>query len=357
MSLFGIPSDVIMTDKIFQESRLQAVSSLVSSTDYQVFANNIRVINAHETLTRVLDGIPFVTLKGYASAYYYPNPYKRPMGDVDFYVAPNNYKKASEALLNAGFKKIEHEHERHEEFSKDGVIFELHSEIKGIPNGLDGIKTSSPDAERKVRYYLSDVIDTSEKIQTEYGEIIIPDAFHHGLIMLLHIAGHVIVDGGVGLRHICDWAVYADKIDLEQYKDMYEDMGIWIFACQLTALCTKYLGLRDMKWLEPQNDSFLEAFIEDIVSGGNFGRKENSRGIINRLTDSDNKRLSLINATKKRFPVANRHPILIPAAIAYWGGRYSVRCLTGKRKSVSTKDFKSGKSRNELYKQFNLFKT
>ncbi len=131
-----------ITDEIMQEARLQAVSSLVNNKDYQVFASNIRIDAAHAELTNVLRDIPFVTMKGYASAYYYPNPYMRPMGDVDFYVEPEYYDRAAEALLKAGFSPLNHEHERHEAFRKDKVTFELHSEIKGIPNGLDGIKTT-----------------------------------------------------------------------------------------------------------------------------------------------------------------------------------------------------------------------
>ena len=355
MSLFNIPSDVTMTDEIFKESRLQAVSSLVSSTDYQVFATNIRVINAHEDLTKVLEGIPFVTMKGYASAYYYPDPYKRPMGDVDFFVAPENYNKASEALLNAGFRNLNCEHERHEEFSKDGVIFELHSEIKGIPNGLDGIKTDSSAAEQKVRSYLSDVIETSEKVQTQYGEIIIPDAFHHGLIMLLHVAGHMINDGGVGLRHLCDWAVYVNKIDIGTFSNMLKDMGLWTFACQLTAVCEKYLGLKKNDWTGTWDEEFIDCLFEDIVDGGNFGRKGLYRRALNEVSGDSGFVASIFKLTNKKYPVTKKYPILLPGATAFWIANYGVRCLTKKCKLIKQIDWHKSKERIDLYKKFKLF--
>ena len=42
MSLFDVMYDVTMTDEIFRESKLQAVSPLVPNTDYQVYAVNLQ---------------------------------------------------------------------------------------------------------------------------------------------------------------------------------------------------------------------------------------------------------------------------------------------------------------------------
>ena len=85
--LFHQPTSVTFTDEIKAEAHAQAVSSLITD-DYQAIAQNIRVFNAHEKLTEALDDIPFTTFKGYASARYYPQPIRRPMGDVDFIVEP-----------------------------------------------------------------------------------------------------------------------------------------------------------------------------------------------------------------------------------------------------------------------------
>lgn len=112
-----------------------------------MIANNIRVDTAHAELTDIFSGIPFVTLKGYASAYYYPEPIYRTMGDVDFYVMPKCYNEAYRRLKESGFMQSGKEHERHEAFNKGRVHFELHSEIKGIPNGKDGIRVASKKAE------------------------------------------------------------------------------------------------------------------------------------------------------------------------------------------------------------------
>ena len=353
-SLFGRQTSVLISNEIVQEARFQSVSTLISDNDYYLLAKNIRIDFAHASLNSVLDGIPFVTIKGFSSAYYYPEPEKRPMGDVDFYVNTDDYDKAVSALLSNGFIPLNHTHERHESYSKGNVTFELHSEIKGIPNGKDGIKTSSKYAEERIRKCLSNVIDTAVRIPTQYGDIVIPDEYHHAVIMLLHVAGHMLNDGGIGLRHLCDWAVFVDKVDLERYRFSLEELGLWTFSCQLTAVCIKYLGLKSFSWVGTFEDSFLESLIEDIMLSGNFGRRDEYRTIMSCLSNN-NEYKSFGELTKKVFPIVKRYPVLLPGAVVFWGIRYLIRCITGKRNLIHISDIEQGKKRNDLYKQFKLF--
>lgn len=65
-SLFGIKTDTVISEKVLTEARQQAVSTLISETDYAVLSSNIRVDAAHAELTTVLANIPFVTIKGYS---------------------------------------------------------------------------------------------------------------------------------------------------------------------------------------------------------------------------------------------------------------------------------------------------
>lgn len=104
-ALFSAPTAAILTDEIKAEAQAQAVSSLIT-TDYNVLASNIRVLHAHAQLTETLSGIPFTTFKGYASAYYYPKPSYRPMGDVDFITAPEYYEEAVKRHIDSGCQKV-----------------------------------------------------------------------------------------------------------------------------------------------------------------------------------------------------------------------------------------------------------
>ncbi len=173
----------------------------------------------------------------------------------------------------------------------------------------------------------------------------IPDAFHHGLIMLLHVAGHMINDGGIGLRHLCDWAVYVDKVDISEFKDKLTNAGVWTFACQLTVVSEKYLGLRKMEWSVTWETEFIDRVFEDIIHGGNFGRKGTYRSLTYKASNDSGFISAFITMTKKRFPNVKKHPVLLPGAVIWWGLLYLGKCLTGKRKLVKPKDFREGKKK------------
>ena len=69
-------------------------------------AVNSKISYAHTMLNELLNQakIPYVILKGCASAEYYDDPLLRTMGDVDFYVPPEYFEKADKLLLKNGFK-------------------------------------------------------------------------------------------------------------------------------------------------------------------------------------------------------------------------------------------------------------
>ncbi|MCR5460320.1 MAG: nucleotidyltransferase family protein [Acetatifactor sp.] len=351
-ALFGRESEAVLTDEILQEARLQTVSSLISKDEYAVMANNMLVDAAHAALTETLKGIPFVTIKGYASASYYPDPLLRQMGDVDFYVEAPWAEEAERLLLGAGFKPTRQEHERHNAYVKNKITYELHTVLKGMPNEEDGIPAESQVVETSIRDYFSDVIDSAKRVRVKQGEIIIPNEFHHGLIMLLHVAAHLMNDGGIGLRHLCDWATYVDKVDVSLYRERLKKVGLWTFACQLTATCIKYLGLRKMNWVEPCDGKLLDELIEDVMKGGNFGRKEDNRSGISHLTEDDNVLRALAKMTQRRFPVVKRIPLLLPGAMAWWAIRHCLLQLFGKRQGIHVSDVKK---RKDFCKQFKLF--
>jgi len=354
--LFGNGSGIELTEQIIKEAKLQAVSSIIVPDEYQTIANNIRVIYAHAELTKLLRDFSFTTIKGYTSAYYYPEPIKRTMGDVDFYVDEKDIKKIEQIMLENGYEVTDKGHIRHESFKKNRIIFELHSEIKGVPNGKDGIRTSSKNAEELVRYYLSDLIETANRVQTEYGIISIPDEFHHGLVMLLHVAGHMMNGEGVGLRHLCDWAVYVNKVDIVEYKMQFEEMGLWKFACQLTALSSKYLGVPEKTWSGRWDQQFLDCFIEDILDAGNFGRKDTGRAAGLKMNSEESKTVSLFLMTRNRFKFFERNPALLPVGILLYTIIYLEERITGKKKWVRIGNVQQGAKRQKLYKEFQLFK-
>ena len=349
-ALFSNPDTSPLPDDVLKEAKAQTISSLVMN-DYQSIANTIRLFAAHAELSKILKSIPFTTFKGYASAFYYPTPEKRTMGDVDFIVAPEHRQEAIDRLLQAGWVRVEGvPHVGDEPFKYRNVTYELHSEIKGIPNSIAGISTDYLEAEEKIRASLTDLIDTAVTVDTQQGAIIIPDEFHHGLIMLLHVAVHMMNTGGVGLRHLCDWAVYVHRVNFEQYRKNLEEVGLWTFACQLTAVSSKYLGLPQKQWAGEWSEPFLESLIDDILTAGNFGMKNLGRGASLVLENA-----SFAELTRKKIPISRKYPAFLPFAMVFYLCRYITRVFTGKTRLVKLSTITGAKERQKLYDQFRLF--
>lgn len=318
----------------------------------------------HDLMTE--NNIPYTTIKGSGAASYYPDPLKRMMGDVDFIIHKGDFSKAGKVLESAGFARTDSDDLHfHFAYGRELSTWEMHESIGGIPDDKCG---------EKIREYLSDIIDKSV-IDNYNGNIFkMPCVFHHGFILLVHTAEHL-TSTGVGLRHLCDWAVFANKIPDDDFIELFEDklkaVGLWNFACLLTAVSEKYLHIRHCSWLDKApiaTDEFLEKMIVDIFKGGNFGTKDKQR--LNQaklLTDVDTHKagsrgafrqlISSLNAkSRERMPIIRKAPILMPIGWIYTTCWYVGLLIQGKRPSINVKEMvKGAEERRKIYKEFKLF--
>lgn len=376
---FCVEDDINWKDVLW-ECKLQSVVSLAYSSlpkeqiheedlkewektfDLELMQNS-KVSYAHSMINNLLvkSEIPYVTLKGCVSAYYYDNPMLRTMGDVDFLVRENDFEKANKLLMKYDFIPHNIKHEYEKAYSKENVTFELHKKINGIPGGKIG---------KIVDIYFEDVFDNSKLQKTDFAQYYSPSEFHHGLIMLLHVARHMIT-GGIGLRHFCDWAVFVEKLG-DKFPVLFEDklkkVGLWKFAQVLTQFCVEYLGCRQTSWLETMDKDLLNNLLEDVFAGGNFGKKDKKRSdeakfITSRkkggVNDDSNLKQGILSANeivRKHWRTAEKLPIIYPFGWIFFGTRYKVRAMLGKRKKIKLNDLTQGADkRKEIYKQLRLF--
>ena len=330
---------------------------------YRMLANNVQVLfehkQVHEIFTR--EKIPYVIIKGACSAKYYSEPKLRMMGDVDFVVKEKDLTRAGDVLKKEGFIWTEDkEHPAHHVYFKDRSTWEMHWTMSGIPTGENG---------KNARKFFDEIIETSVYDSNGYN---IPDEFHHGLVMLIHTARHL-VNTGIGVRHLCDWAVFAEKFDDNEFKDIFEEKlkvcGLWRFAQLLTQISIKYLGMSEKAWaMEDVDEEYLISLMSDIFSGGNFGRKDLER--INQAKLFTNQRSGTVSeegfirqgvtAMNERalraMPIVKRIPVLVPFSWLYVGIRHLRRIRRGLRPSIHIDKMLEGASeRRSIYKEFHLF--
>lgn len=382
-ALFGAPmevSDGVDWQEVYQESVAQSVSALAFSNidrsilpenvakeweemTYQVMLSNMQVDSDHAKLHQILScaKISYVILKGDASAAYYPDPILRSMGDVDFLLDKQNIGKVDLLLRKNGFEPQPSNHECERAYHKGMSIWELHWEVNGVPSGEVG---------DRIKKNLSDIIVKAKPASLTDGVYMSPTPFHHGLVMLLHVARHL-VTGGIGLRHLCDWAVFVEKLG-DRFPDIFEDklknIGLWRFAQLLTQLSVVYLKCPEQSWMGDLEHELLDALKDDLFAAGNFGHKDLNRAdeakfITSRrkggVNDDSVLKQSILSANeivRKHWKFADRVPIVYTAGWAFFGGRYAVRSLAGKRKKMKLSLLaNNAKVRKKVYEQLCLF--
>ena len=245
----------------------------------------------------------------------------------------------------------------------------MHRNVNGVPGGKVG---------ERIQAEINKTIDTAIEVNVDGIVCRVPDKFHHGLIMLLHTASHLTSEG-VGLRHLCDWVVFASSMRDDEFRELFEvklkDFGLWRFAQALTLLGITYLSAPERSWAAEaiENNSLtseqLERLMEDILASGNFGKKDANRyREIKYISDRGKHIVSSDSIIRQGFKTMNskvyadyrtieRHRILLPFGYVAEGVRYIGLLLTGKRKSSGTREMlKEAAERKSLYASLELFK-
>ena len=285
-SLFGIePNYPADTDwaEVVKEAKAQTVLGIISPVipvkDVSVEmgkAKYMKLLFEQDKLIKLLDAndIPCVILKGFAAAQYYPKPYLRAMGDVDFLVPKDKFLSAAKILESDGYTYLHGK-------TEDGIISKEIRVIEYIKNGID----------YELHQYFSspgfDIDDILEQaiIKREYHNLdgysipILSDV-ENGLVLLGHI-NHHLKKNYLGLRQIIDWEMYINQVmdcDLwnSSFMPLIKEIGLDKLAINVTAMCIKYFGLpNNIGLTEQSEDELLNALLEILFEDGNFGRKAN----------------------------------------------------------------------------------
>ena len=317
-------------------------------------AKTVTINYAHTELHRTLSahGIPYVAFKGLASSLYYPQPELRTAGDVDFYVNPTDFAACECVLKENGYAWVE-DGGKHVVYQKNGEFLELHRTLNGIPANAVGRQIETD--------VFGDLVQTAVAHTDGQGTVMLPDTFHHGMILLLHTLSHMMKEG-IGLRHLCDWALFASSLSDEAFTALFETKlkayGLWRFA-QLLSLCAvRYLGAPARAWQGAAEDALLQNMMCDIMESGNFGEKDKDRKqqikyIAERgeFTQSESSVFAQAKRTiEKKAALQHKSKAAVVA-------EYVKNVLTGKRKPDTAKTLETAAERKAIYSEFHLFET
>jgi len=192
-------------------------------------------------LAKIFDAaqIRYVVLKGQASAVVYPHPLLRRPGDIDIYVAPHHFEKATELLLHRGYVP-DHQTELHDTFRKGNIEVELHRALQPM---------QWPGTARRLRQRVEHEVDEVSEWQhyveiNNYKVAVLPP--HLNVILL---TAHALVHashGGVGLREVVDWMLvqqhFHEKLDASLLRQGLQQLHLTRFYRMLSVISMEYLG-------------------------------------------------------------------------------------------------------------------
>ncbi len=218
-------------------------------------------------------GFDGVLLKGQGVARsYYRMPQMRQSGDIDFYVGQSNYQKVADLCIGklTDDKETFHETDKHFDFKLSGVTIELHRYASRI---------YTPLWNRRFQKWCVEELEHSRSRRTHdigNADITLPSFDFDAIFIFCHAWYHYVM-GGIGLRHVCDWAMifhsHGDDLDKEALAKNINRFGLtngWkLFAC----IAVRYLGIPAdrIPLYDKAYHKKSEKILEKILVGGNFG--------------------------------------------------------------------------------------
>ena len=218
-------------------------------------------------------GIESVLLKGEGNSRRYPSPYLRECGDLDIYVGRKNYSEACRIVRELAKPKDAEEaisSDKHYHISIGGVSVEIHRFTHVFsPARLDPLyQKYSDDGTSKDLF----------PIQVVKDMVNTPEVTFNAFFIFVH-TWHHFVNWGVGVRHLCDLAVFLhserENIDRERLSSMIESLELWVPWKTMTSLMVEHLGLpkEDALCYDPSFREKAEFSLEIILEEGNFGQE------------------------------------------------------------------------------------
>lgn len=212
-----------------------------------VEVNNLHQLSALKKLSQILSEkeIPFMIMKGFACAQYYPNPQHRPCGDIDIYPG-GKFQESNNALKDAGVNVVPHYY-RHSVSYINDIMVENHC----VLGDLRGPKKQTRELEAWLKREANNAL-LKEKEAKIKGQVIpggvFPTANFNALFLPWHVSAHFMFEK-VTLRHLLDWALFltidGKNINADTFKAAKKSFtyGYSKMADILTDLSLRYLNM------------------------------------------------------------------------------------------------------------------
>lgn len=301
-------------------------------------------------------------LKGTSCSRYYPFPDARPLGDIDILIDKRNMNAIDSYLRERGYSPSKRDHTFHIGYYGGDAVIEVHYASTDVPPNGGG---------KVVAEEMEHFLDSTQVASS--GELTFPvlSDTHQALMLLLHMERHMI-ESGIGLRQLCDWATFVKGSPPEHWQNctlnLLEKCGLLTYAKTVTKVCVDYLGLdiECAKWCDDISIKITKALIEDVFRGGNMGAsdKDGAGSLFTERKTFGKNGQSMVKGfiarmnkiSFKHWPITEKYRILLPFCWVYLPLRYLVRSKKGLRppKKISYV-VSAAEQRRRLYSALELY--
>ena len=232
-------------------------------------------------------GIRIYVMKGQTLAALYPDVGLRQSGDIDFLCHPADWERAvSYVREELGVTIKDHNSQKHVEWQKDGVQYEMHRMLTDF---------AYPQHQRYWdEVVMAEVLDSHATVEINgYPVSVLPPTINV-LYTFVHIFYHLLIEG-IGLRQFCDWAVLLaqqgeaspptslsrerggsgkPQFDVETLERHLEGIGLMKAFTGLGTVLTDYLGLPEEQFpfeISDKEHRSVSKVLNNILVRGNFG--------------------------------------------------------------------------------------
>ena len=328
-----------------------------------VLNNDLKNVVQTELLEWLAEhNIRSAVLKGTSCSRYYPFPDARPLGDIDILIDKCNMNAIDAYLREKGYSPLQRDHAFHVGYYGRDAVVEVHYAGTDVPASRGG-KIVAEEMDR--------FLDSAQAAFA--GELTFPALSdpHQALMLLLHMERHMI-ESGIGLRQLCDWATFVKGSPSEHWQNctlkLLEKCGLLTYAKAVTKVCVDYVGLdKDCaKWCDGISSKIAKALIEDVFRGGNMGAsdQEGAGSLFTERKALGQKGQSLLKGyiarmnkiSFKHWPITEKYRILLPFCWVYIPLRYMMRSKRGLRpKKEISYIVSAAEQRRRLYSALELY--
>ena len=301
-------------------------------------------------------------LKGIAVRRLYPKPMLRPSVDEDLIVLPEETRAVHEFLLGEWLTPDK------ENLPADGSV-DLSYHRPDSPTYIELHTSFFPndsEAYGNCNLPLKGALARTVEIEEEDVVLRTLSPTDHLLFLMLHAYKHFL-HSGMGLRHVCDIGLFAQKeeTDCARIRSVCDEMGLTRFFAAVFTVGSRYLGLGEYPaFADTEEDP--EPLLFDMLCGGLYGNADINRAHSSTMTleaaasqKSGRKRRGALHsvflpkkALEGSYPVLKKHPYLLPFVWVHRAFRY----ITDRRhgRVDPTESIRIGRERVALMEKYGI---